>query len=253
MAFKDTIFLESELQTEPQSFAFNAKVAAVFDDMICRSVPGYARIQALSAEIAAEILRADDKVYDLGCSTATSLIKIAQKLETARPGETNLANTLSLIGIDSSQDMVLRAQEKVAAFDFKNLISILQADIRSVNLKLCKLVICHYTLQFLAPQDRGLVANNIFNALDHEGVFIFSEKVVHSSALLQSTLSAEYDRFKLENGYSNLEIMRKRQALENVLIPLSLEENVTLLRSAGFRSVEILQKELGFVSFLACK
>jgi len=39
---------------------------------------------------------------------------------------------------------------------------------------------------------------------------------------------------KRRNGYSEMEIVQKREALENVLIPYRLEENKQLLRDTGF-------------------
>jgi tRNA (cmo5U34)-methyltransferase len=50
-----------------------------------------------------------------------------------------------------------------------------------------------------------------------------------------------------------MEIAQKREALENVLIPYRIEENIDLLRNAGFRSVESFFRWYNFCGILATK
>ncbi len=60
-----------------------------------------------------------------------------------------------------------------------------------------------------------------------------------------------YYDFKKSQGYSEFEIAQKREALENVLIPYSEEENRQMALEAGFKSVEIIFKWGNFATFLA--
>jgi len=62
-----------------------------------------------------------------------------------------------------------------------------------------------------------------------------------------------YYEFKQRNGYSELEIARKREALENVLIPYRADENDAMLRSVGFRAVDVFFKWYNFVGLVAFK
>jgi tRNA (cmo5U34)-methyltransferase len=50
-----------------------------------------------------------------------------------------------------------------------------------------------------------------------------------------------------------LEIANKREALENVLVPLTIQENIDLLIEAGFTRVETFFQWFNFVSFVAYK
>ena len=70
---------------------------------------------------------------------------------------------------------------------------------------------------------------------------------------MDSSLIEFHHEFKRTRGYSNLEISRKRDALENVLVPLKTSKNVHLLEKAGFQSVEIFFKWNNFAGFIALK
>lgn len=262
---KDTIFLDSNpfsvqetggrhrLDQGSHKFAFNAKVAAVFDDMISRSVPGYENIQEISAQLAIEALNRPGAVYDLGCSTGTSLLRIAQKIKERRMVDPRFARGCHLIGIDSSADMIKRAQEKITAFDCDELITALQADIRVADISDARVILSHYTLQFLPPAARIKILKDAHHSLIEDGLFIFSEKVRHLSPTLEKSLTIAHEQYRQQNGYSMVEIIRKREALENVLVPFTLEQNLSLLHEAGFKDCEVIRKDLCFVTFLAKK
>lgn len=258
---KDTIFTTPTSKNEDISqgysyndnkipaFAFNEKVAAVFDDMVIRSIPGYSLAQYLSSIIAVKTIKENTNIYDLGCSTATSLIKIAQELQKHNFD----LSRISLIGIDTSEDMLKRAKEKLEAFNMDSFITLKNEDIRKLEPENASLVMSHYTLQFISPDDRVSILKNIYEALKPNCCFIFSEKITHQQPLVQDILTHEYYEFKKGNGYSEIENIRKRQALENVLIPHSLEENIKLLKQAGFSNIEVLHKELCFCTIAAWK
>ena len=57
------------------------------------------------------------------------------------------------------------------------------------------------------------------------------------SYLNRSYIDIYYD-YKKVQGYSNVEIQKKREALENVLIPYKLKENIKMLNNSGFTKTE---------------
>jgi tRNA (cmo5U34)-methyltransferase len=63
----------------------------------------------------------------------------------------------------------------------------------------------------------------------------------------------EYYEFKKTQGYSEYEISQKREALENVLIPYTEEENKKMILDAGFTHCETLFKWVNFATFIAIK
>jgi tRNA (cmo5U34)-methyltransferase len=98
----------------------------------------------------------------------------------------------------------------------------------------------------------------LYNLLDlfkerNEGIFIFSEKVISSNKILDKQYIDEYYEFKKTQGYSEFEIAQKREALENVLVPYTEEENKKMILDVGFDHCETLFKWVNFATFIAIK
>ena len=78
------------------------------------------------------------------------------------------------------------------------------------------------TLQFVRPLARKRLAQRIYDGLNPQGCLILIEKVLAEQTLLNRLFIDHYYDFKRRNGYSDLEIAQKREALENVLVPFRL-------------------------------
>lgn len=238
---KDRYFAQPFERVTP--FSFNAEVAEVFDDMVTRSVPLYRENQQLTVDLLSRLLKKNDVVYDLGCSTGTVLYLLGQAL---KPMD------LQLIGLDASAPMVEKARLKLKAFGLKNA-EIEKADITQVPFLPCGAVVMNYTLQFLPVEARLPLLKKIYASLRPGGVLLLAEKIQTDAPGLQELVTDTYYDFKGHNGYSELEIAQKREALENVLIPLTPTQQTELLREAGFGPVEMLLRWGPFATFLAVK
>ena len=228
-------------KTISKQFEFDEEVASVFDDMLDRSVPFYKEMQRLSIVFANNFLENGSRVYDLGCSTATTLIELSK----------NCNKDLKLIGIDNSKAMLERANNKSKAFGVD--IKFICNDIFDVDLKDAKVIFSNYTLQFIRPLQREKLVKKIYDGLTEGGVFIFSEKLVSQNSILNKQLIDEYYSFKKAQGYSEFEIYQKREALENVLIPYTEDENNKMIKDAGFSHCEMIFKWVNFATFIAIK
>ena len=62
-------------------FQFDERVAAVFPDMIQRSVPGYGLIIANIGILAAKYAQAGSHCYDLGCSLGAASLAMRQRID----------------------------------------------------------------------------------------------------------------------------------------------------------------------------
>ncbi len=233
----DKVFEKSIIK----QFEFDEEVASVFDDMLNRSVPFYKDMQRLSINFACNFLEENDKVYDLGCSTASTLIELSKHCE----------HNLELIGIDNSMAMLNRASKKAKAFGVD--IELINKDLHDVSYKNAKLIFSNYTLQFIRPLQREKLVKKVFDSLEDEGIFIFSEKVISSNSKLNKQSIDEYYEFKKTQGYSEFEISQKREALENVLIPYTEDENKKMILDAGFSHCETIFKWVNFATFIAIK
>ena len=235
--------MNDKVFTKPikKQFEFDQEVAAVFDDMLLRSVPFYKESQKITEFFALKKLQEGGVMYDLGCSTATLLLSIHRKLETQA----------KLIGIDNSEAMLEQARKKCEAYGAD--VEVVYGDILSYDYLSADLFVSNYTLQFVRPLVREELVKKIAHSLKDEGLFIFSEKVISHHPKLNKELIECYYDFKKEQGYSEYEIMQKREALENVLVPYSEEENITMAKSCGFSHCEVVFRWANFATFIAIK
>jgi len=234
---KDDIF---EKPIEKQ-FEFDDEVAAVFDDMIERSVPFYRHNLELIVQLLARRIKPGMKIVDLGSSTGALLIELARRTDVKA----------EFLGIDNAAAMVSLAEKKAKA---------LEADVRFVCEDLmaydfggADIVIANYTLQFIRPVVRNRVVAKIYESLKKEGLFVCSEKVLMENKWLNKQIIDIYYDYKKSQGYSETEIMRKREALENVLIPYTIEENRTMMREAGFDTFDTIFQWGNFATMVAAK
>lgn len=225
-----------------QPFSFNQEVALAFDDMVTRSVPLYHESQRMIVELLGKNLQKRELVYDLGCSTGTTLLNINQHL-----GHLNL----ELMGIEASPEMIKLAQEKCSAHAQNT--HFIHLNLETFKPHDCAAAISHYTLQFIPKDQRLNIVKNFHDKLRPNGMFILSEKVLSDSNELNPLLINCYHDYKKSQGYTELEINQKAEALKGVLEPYTIEENLNLLRAAGFNRVDVILKWYNFATMIAFK
>ena len=224
-----------------KKFEFDEAVASVFDDMLSRSVPFYDEVRKLIISIILAEQGEGKRLLDLGSSTAKFLLDLDSKLSTK----------MYLKGIDNSQAMLDRARQKCQAFGAD--IDLELADMLEYPFGGDDIIVANYTLQFIRPMQRPELMQKIYDGLNDDGMFIFSEKVVFEDKRLDKQLIDIYYTYKKEQGYSAYEIAQKREALENVLIPFTIEENIQMCKKAGFTQISTLFQWGNFVTFIAKK
>lgn len=239
---KDVMFREGGLAG--QDFNFGAETAHVFEDMLERSVPFYNELQRMVAELAGDFAAPDTCVYDLGCSTGTSLSKIAE----------TIPETATLIGVDSSQAMLDKARSKLGKHPLPCPHQLICADLnQGLHITNASVVIMNLTLQFVRPLYREGLIRSISEGTHRGGCFIMVEKVLGQESLINRLFIKHYYDFKRMKGYDENEIMRKREALENILIPYHQKENEALLLNNGFSSCDCFFRWYNFCGMLAIK
>lgn len=242
---KDEVYLSPDKRST--DFAFDESVAEVFDDMVGRSVPFYAEQQRMICEIARTFWTPGARVYDLGVSTATTLTALSKQL----PAEAEL------IGYDNSPAMIERARQKLQDQGLEGRIDLRCADLNesvgALPLEGAGVVLMCWTLQFIRPLHRDHLIRHVYNSLQEDGVLIVAEKVLSNRGPINRFFIDFYYDYKRRMGYTDVEITRKREALENVMIPYRIEENVELFRRSGFEMVETYFQWYNFAGFLCVK
>jgi tRNA (cmo5U34)-methyltransferase len=225
-------------------FEFNSKVAGVFDDMVSRSVPFYNELQRMTSELAGNYAQFGTNVYDLGCSTGTTMLLMDKTVEEG----------IKFIGIDDSEEMIIKCREKLNNFNMNRDIELQVADFtKKVPVENASVVAMVLVLQFIRPIHRLEIVRKIFNGMVKNGVFIFIEKILTEEKSFNREYIDHYYDFKRRNNYSELEISQKREALENVLIPYKTSENINMLQEAGFGEVEVFFRWYNFTGIIAKK
>ncbi|QPK61963.1 carboxy-S-adenosyl-L-methionine synthase CmoA [Methylomonas sp. LL1] len=239
---KDQVFKE-EIQ-KISDFKFGTAVASVFDDMVNRSVPFYGEIQRMMAEQAADYAKTGTDVYDFGCATGTTLIGM----------NTSIAEDIRFVGIDDSSEMLAKCQTKLEEAGLNRPFELRVADLnQTVEISNASVAILCLTLQFVRPINREKLLKSIFNGLHSGGALILVEKILAEDNVFNRDFIKYYYNNKRRNHYSEMEISQKREALENILIPYKLSENITLLLDAGFSHCEVFFKWYNFAGLIAVK
>ena len=241
MSDRDTLFA-SGLPNE--YFVFDEKVAAVFPDMINRSVPGYATIIAMIGTLSAQYARADSVCYDLGCSLGAASLSMRHNIR---------AEGCSIVAVDNSSAMVEGCRQAIERDSAQLPVDVRCEDILDTALSNASMVVMNFTLQFVKPEARDALLFRIYEGLLPGGMLILSEKILFEDSDLNDLFIKMYHHFKEQQGYSKLEISRKRAALEKVLIPETIADHERRLKNAGFETFDVWFQCFNFASIVAVK
>ena len=241
---EDKIYSHPLDQISP--FEFNESVVQVFDDMLHRSVPLYRETLMRQAQLAAHYYRCDSLIYDLGCSHG-NLGMVLHQLMGERPFE--------LVGVDTSAPMLQRYRQRLAELTLApgQKIHLMERPAQNIEFGSASVVIINLTLQFMPVAVREELIQRIYDSLCPRGILLLSEKTEDSKPYIADLERDWYYRFKRENGYSELEISQKRDALEDVLVPETCETHIERLGRCGFTYVTTWLKWFNFAGFLCIK
>lgn len=233
-----------------EKWEFDESVADVFENMLARSIPQYSVMRDSVTNLVYDIITTVPKkktfqLLDVGCSDGLMLESITNKFKEEKD------YTGYYLGVDISESMLERAKKRF----IDTSVSIRNCDLRT------DFPIGHYdvvtsilTLQFIPINYRQEIIQNIYNNLsDVHGGFLMVEKVLGNTSQLDKWFIKNYYDCKEKNGYSKDQIERKRLSLEGVLVPVTNDWNIQLLKSAGFRQVDVFWRWMNFVGYIAIK
>jgi tRNA (cmo5U34)-methyltransferase len=244
---RDNIYATPQLDIA--GFRFDRAVASVFPDMIKRSVPGYETIIAMTGTLAERYVQPNSRCYDLGCSLGASTIAMRRHIK---------HKNCNIVAVDNSEEMLNQCQTILHKDDTNPAVEITPVDlvcgnIQDIPISNASLVVLNFTLQFIPVEQRTELLLTIADGLLPGGILVLSEKVAFEDPQHQELMIELHHNFKRANGYSDLEISQKRSALEDVLIPETLETHRKRLRDSGFSSVDVWFQCFNFASLIALK
>ena len=205
--------------------AFFAKRLANYEDVHLRNWG------ELYAHIADFLDGSLDTLLDIGCGTGLELEAVYRRFPEAR-----------VTGIDLSRDMLARAREKYALRAFQAI----EADYFTVPFpsEAFDAALSFETLHHFAYEKKGRIYEKLFHTLKSGGYYIECDYVAccqEEEDLCQARLRRARERSSLpENLFLHIDT------------PLTLEHQLALMESAGFRA-RVLYQNSGTVVFRADK
>jgi tRNA (cmo5U34)-methyltransferase len=230
-----------------QDFVFDERVVRVFPDMINRSVPGYGLILPMLGVLARRCVLPNSQVYDLGCSLGAVSQMVRQSVT---------AQGVRIIAVDNSVEMLKRfaaSLEHEEGQADRPAIEMLLGDITDTPIENASLSVLNFTLQFIQPGRRQALLSRIAQGTCPGGALVLSEKIRFEDSAEQALQTDWHHDFKRAQGYSDLEIARKRDALERVLLPDTEAEHLQRLHAAGWTRALRWFQCFNFVSYLAIR
>lgn len=227
---------------------FDYDVADCFEDMITRSVPGYGSMRETTSDLIYTYVKKYMNPYfeltDIGCSDGIMIDELIKRF----------SNCGRYTGVESSDAMAKKASERLSCHIDKGIVKVKNVDIRDYSFPVHQdIVTSILTLQFVPLEDRHTVVRKIYDSLNKGGCFILVEKVIGNTAVTDELLVKCHHLRKLKNGYTFEDIDLKKKSLEGVLVPLTNEWNISMLKNNGFKTVDIFWKNLNFVGYIAIK
>tara|TARA_B100001996_G_scaffold382401_1_gene374126 strand:+ start:212 stop:1036 length:825 start_codon:yes stop_codon:yes gene_type:complete len=244
----DTVMPEGEWE-------FNDEVAAVFENMLQRSIPDYHIMRQAVNALAFKSLtvksgsvfngQRETKVLDVGCSDGLAL----SSLDGYAAGRDHTIGELH--GLDVSSAMLKKAVERSDS----------RWDLRIQDLRehlpyednQFDVVLCVLTLQFTPVVHRQRILDELTRVLRWGGRLILVEKIKAFTPELDDDMVAAYFDHKRTMGYTEEQIERKRLSLEGVLEPLTAQQNELLLEGSGYFHADCFWRWMNFAGWIAVK
>jgi len=233
--------VDSTISAVEGNWAFTSDVAKVFDTHVRKSIPLYEEFQRMTIEMSEWFIQNGSIVYDLGSSTGETLFQL-QKRHKAK-------ENVRFIGIDNSEMMVSQAREKASADN----VQFLHKDVLQMKFGEADLVTSLFTLQFLGLPERTQLLEKVYQCLRNGGALIMAEKILAEEAQFDEMWVELYWDFKKRHGLTDGQILQKARSIRGILRPFTLTENIRLLRTVGFDSIDIFLKWYNFCGLLAVK
>ncbi|MEN1729357.1 MAG: carboxy-S-adenosyl-L-methionine synthase CmoA [Pseudomonadota bacterium] len=227
MSERDRIYARDADDSKAAPFEFSESVVRVFPDMIERSVPGYRLLLELTPLMVRRAVQPNTRIYDLGCSLGAATLAARRAVG---------VDGVEIIAADTSPEMVQRCREIVTADNSRVPVEVIEADACELPIDKASVVLMYFTLQFIEPGKRQALLKKMASGLQPGGVLLLAEKLAFDPDD-QTWLDTHHHDFKRAQGYSDLEIARKRQALENVLVPETRDAHHQRLLDSGFSQV----------------
>ncbi|WP_169813485.1 methyltransferase domain-containing protein [Nocardia vaccinii] len=213
----------------------------VFGNMLSRSIPEYDVMRQTVLSCGLEFVAPNSAIVDCGASDGGAIAPFVDRF----------ADECRYLCIESSEPMANALRHR---FSKHSSVEIYRKDLRCFYPEVAAdLTLSVLTLQFIPIEHRQRVVRNIFEHTRPGGALVLVEKVLGADAEIDEMMVRLYHRHKYENGYSREQIDRKALSLEGVLVPVTADWNIELLRQAGFDRIDCFWRWMNFAGWIAIR
>jgi tRNA (cmo5U34)-methyltransferase len=163
------------------------------------------------------------------------------------------AEAVEIIAVDNSEAMVARCRQNLTENAAGIHVEVRLENILDTRIENASVVVLNFTLQFLDRGQRQGLIDRIAHGMCEGGALIISEKICFDDAREQTDQTNWHHDFKRSQGYSDLEIAQKRNALEDVLQPDTEHRHIERLRQSGLNNPSRWFQCFSFASYIAFK
>lgn len=225
-------------------FKFDNSVVNVFSDMINRSVPGYKTTLNLINILTSIHFNNKTNIYDIGCSLGDSSAASMRGI---------IDEDYHFFAIDTSKEMINECKKNLLKKYPQKKIIFINNDALKIKFENASIVIFNFTLQFIPIDQRKDLLDRIYKGMNKNGILILSEKILFNDHNTQKNKNILHDKFKSINGYSNLEISQKKDALKKILLPETPNDHILRLQKIGYKNISVIYQCINFSTIIAFK
>jgi tRNA (cmo5U34)-methyltransferase len=212
------------------------KEAILFDKFFFKVAPHYEKM--MSALIDALPFKKQDrlKVLDLGCGTGN----LSKKIISAYPNA-------MITCVDMAENMLKMARAKLKD---NNNIKFWLGDIRDFDYsEKYDAIVASLVLHHVERRDKLRFYRKIQNALSKKGIFLCMDIFLSSNMHLQKLHMDKWKEFMRRNALPIKKIndMIRRHHREDR--PVVFEDELNIMRKAGFKQVEVIMKQYNFALY----
>ena len=204
-----------ELSIVENTWRFDDNVAELFDKHVRQSIPHYEELQNYLASIAEWYLKENSLIYDLGCSTGETAIKLSNL---------QINTKFNLIGYDQNKKMIELAKKKIKQIKIKKKIS-LQFNVKDIiKIKKFKRANLFYSIllfPFLKFKEKNSLLEKISQSLQEDGALICVDKIRSTNSNFEDIFTQLYIDFKIRQKLSHEEIIKKAKSLRSSMYLMS--------------------------------
>ena len=219
-----------------------------FDVHINNSIRGYSDLLQDTISLSRYFIEDNTIVLDIGCSTG----KLSEAMLKHNIDHCTSAKWVGVEIADGFKKDLDKRQAKLIKeghnVEFKHPVDIKKyRDWGNTSL-----VTSIFTLQFMSKKDRMEIIKNIYAGLNEGGAFIFAEKTICESALVQDMITFNFYDYKRKT-FSTEDIMNKERTLRHMMKPFTWPQTEHMMKYAGFSTVQPFWRNHAFVGALAIK